>query len=229
MFSIRQPRLIYWDFDGVIKESVEVKSTAFERLFQSHGSRIMRRVRAHHEANGGMSRFEKIPRYLEWAGNEPTPELVDAYCRQFALLARQAVIDAPWVPGAEAFLRGNPYAQSFVLVTATPKTEIEDIVDRMNLRSCFTSIYGAPATKSDSIRVNLAERQIDAQQCLMIGDALADLHAAQANRVPFLLRRHRTNRQVFAHYDGDSVEDFAGLVDDCGTASRSDLGRSGAA
>jgi len=24
-------------------------------------------VRAHHEAHGGMSRFDKIPRYLEWA------------------------------------------------------------------------------------------------------------------------------------------------------------------
>jgi histidinol phosphatase-like enzyme len=43
----------------------------------------------------------------------------------------------------------------------------------------------------------------------MIGDALADLEAAEANAVPFLLRRHATNAELFSSYVGPSVEDFA--------------------
>lgn len=65
--------------------------------------------------------------------------------------------------------------------------------------------------KSEAIRATLETRQIDPQHCLMIGDARADWDAAQANQVPFLLRRHVTNRQAFEHYTGDSVEDFTDL------------------
>lgn len=144
MVLLRHPKLIYWDFDGVIKDSVEVKTHAFAQLFQSYGPEIAERMRAHHEAHGGMSRFDKIPRYLEWAGKAATQELVDEYCRRFGLLVRQAVINAPWVPGAEALLRNNPYGQVFVLLTATPQGEMEEILNDLNLSSCFAAVYGAP-------------------------------------------------------------------------------------
>lgn len=45
----------------------------------------------------------------------------------------------------------------------------------------------------------------------MIGDAKADLDAAEENGIPFLLRRHASNQAVFCNYTGDSVEDFVGL------------------
>ncbi len=209
---LRSPRLIFWDFDGVIKDSVEVKSQAFVQLFQPYGVGVAERVRAHHEANGGMSRFDKMPRYLEWAGEVATPERVDQFCRWFSQLARQGVIDAPWVPGAEAFLRGNPHGQRFVLVTATPQDEIEEILAALSLRACFAAVYGASMSKSEAIRATLVNRQVDPQRCILIGDAKADWDAALANHVPFLLRRHATNVKVFERYTGDSVEDFAGLT-----------------
>jgi phosphoglycolate phosphatase-like HAD superfamily hydrolase len=204
-------KLIFWDFDGVIKDSVEVKSLAFMQLFRSHGGDIAERVRVHHEAHGGMSRFDKIPRYLAWAGVTATPEIVEEYCQRFASLVRQGVIDAPWVPGVKEFLFSNPYEQEFVLVTATPQGEIEGVLAALSLRACFTDVYGAPATKMAAISEALVTRQLDPQHCLMIGDARADWDAARANRVPFLLRRHATNRRVFEHYAGDSIEDFSGL------------------
>ncbi len=208
---LRQPKLIFWDFDGVIKDSVEVKTQAFVQLFQPFGVDVAERVRAHHEANGGMSRFEKIPLYLEWAGVSATQELVVEYCQRFGRFALQGVIDAPWVAGAEAFLRSNPYGQIFVLVTATPQEEIDEILAVLNLRACFVAVHGAPVRKIEAIRETLATRQCDPRRCLMIGDARADFEAAQANQVPFLLRRHATNAQVFERYTGDSVQDFTDL------------------
>lgn len=208
---LRSPRLIFWDFDGVIKDSVEVKTQAFVQLFQPYGVEVAERIRVHHEANGGMSRFEKIPLYLEWAGESATSERIDEYCQRFSRFALQSVIDAPWVAGAEAFLRSNLYQQAFVLVTATPQGEIEEILAALDLRPCFMDVYGAPMSKKDAIRTILATRQLGPQHCLMIGDANADWEAAQANQVPFLLRRHATNGRVFEHYTGDSIENFIGL------------------
>jgi len=207
-----KPKCIFWDFDGVIKDSVEVKTRAFEQLFQSFGVDIAKRVRGHHEAHGGMSRFEKIPRYLEWAGELAAPERVEEYCRRFAMLTLQGVIDAPWVPGVEAILRNHPLHQSFVLVTATPQEDIEEILTALNLRACFIDVFGAPVSKKEAIHRTLAALQLASYQCLMIGDAKADWDAARANEVPFLLRRHATNGKVFENFIGDSVENFTGLT-----------------
>ncbi len=211
MLNTSCPRQIFWDFDGVIKDSVGVKTDAFVQLFLPYGAELAERVRVHHEANGGMSRFEKFPLYLEWAGESAAPEKVDAYCQRFSELVLQGVINAPWVPGVEAILRGNPHQQVFVLVTATPQGEIEEILAAINLRACFSGVFGAPVSKKEAIRTSLAARNLDASQCLMIGDAKADWDAALANNVDFLLRRHSSNRHVFENYTGDSVEDFLNL------------------
>lgn len=205
------PKCIFWDFDGVVKDSVEVKTQAFVKLFQPFGTEVAERVRDHHEAHGGMSRFEKIPLYLEWAGESNSPERVEEYCQRFSRSVLQGVIEAPWVAGAEAFLRSNPHKQVFILVTATPQEEIEEILSTLGLRSCFADVYGAPISKKDAIRISLAARQLESHDCLMIGDAMADWDAAQASQVPFLLRRHATNGKVFENFTGDAVENFAGL------------------
>lgn len=205
------PKLIFWDFDGVIKDSVEVKTQAFVDLFQPFGFELADAVRVHHEANGGMSRFEKIPLYLGWAKVPVTPEKIDEYCRRFSRLTLQGVINSPWVPGVEAILRNNSDQQEFVLVTATPQEEIEEILVATNLRTCFREVFGSPVSKREAIRMSLTVRKLGASECLMIGDAKADLDAALANNVPFLLRRHRSNRRVFENYTGDSVEDFLNL------------------
>ena len=211
MLQLNHPTLILWDFDGVIKDSVEVKTQAYVKLFQPFGAEVAERVRRHHEAHGGMSRFDKFPLYLQWANQEPSQSRVREYCEQFSQLALQGVIDAPWVAGVETYLRSNPYQQVFVLVSATPQDELEHILRVLDLTRCFSEVYGAPSRKQDAIRMTLSARQLDACNCLMIGDARADLDAAVVNQVPFLLRRHETNYNVFADYTGPSVKDFTAL------------------
>ena len=61
---IKKYNLIIFDFDGVIKNSLEVKSKAFERLFESYGKLITKKIKAHHKKNEGLSRYKKIPIYL---------------------------------------------------------------------------------------------------------------------------------------------------------------------
>lgn len=207
----RDARLVFWDFDGVIKDSVAVKTEAFVQLFESFGEEVSSRVRAHHEAHGGMSRFEKIPVYMAWVGLPITDSGVAEYCRRFADLVVRRVVDAPWVAGVERILRQNPYGQEFVLVTATPQQEIADILAAIELQHCFAEVFGAPVKKGAAIRSCLAHRHVAPDRCLMIGDARADLEAAAENGVPFLLRRHASNQEVFSNYTGDSVEDFVEL------------------
>lgn len=200
--------LVFWDFDGVIKDSAGVKTAAFERLFQPYGAEVARRVRLHHEAHGGVSRFDKIPLYLAWAGEPSSPVQVKAFCERFSQSVLQAVIDAPWVPGVYEYLLEHCAAQYFVLVTATPQEEIEHILATLELAHCFREVHGAPTKKASSIGQVLARKKCPPEQALMIGDSETDWQAAQANAVPFLLRCTPLNLSIQASYGGPMFDDL---------------------
>jgi phosphoglycolate phosphatase-like HAD superfamily hydrolase len=206
--DIRSANYIFWDFDGVIKDSVSVKTEAFAWLFEAFGQVVVERIREHHNLNGGMSRFHKIPLYLEWAGQETSDTVVNEYCTKFSQKVLQGVIDSPWVPGVESYLRNQCESKAFILVSATPQLELEYILESLNLSNEFRYVFGAPVEKIAAIRAVLGRHKWPLNQCLMIGDAQADLYAAEVNQVPFLLRKHSDNKILFAEYSGQFIEDF---------------------
>ena len=57
---MKQYRAYIFDFDGVIKDSVRVKSDAFVLLYASEGEEFQKRVEEYHLAHGGISRYEKF-------------------------------------------------------------------------------------------------------------------------------------------------------------------------
>jgi phosphoglycolate phosphatase-like HAD superfamily hydrolase len=205
---LSEASLIFWDFDGVIKESVDVKTLAYENLFRPYGNKIASRVRHHHEVNGGISRFDKIPLYLEWAGESSIPEKIELFCELFSQNVVQAVIDSPWVPGVRRYLLNHCTDQHFILVSATPEDEIKQILQSLKLSHCFQEIFGAPNMKGHVIETALERLSCLPHDALMVGDSESDLSAAQANAVPFLLRRTSLNARLQASYQGPMFDDL---------------------
>jgi len=205
------PEIIFWDFDGVIKDSVDVKTKAFMQLFANHGSEIEEKVRIHHEANGGMSRFKKIPVYLQYAGETVTDSRVTELCDAFGKLVFKNVVECAWVAGANEYLQQNRYAQHFYLISATPTEELKSIVAELGITNCFSAIYGAPVTKADAIRSILQQQGIMPFRTVMIGDATADLDAALENDVTFILRKHSSNGSLVAGFKGHIINDITEL------------------
>ena len=201
-------RLIFWDFDGVIKDSVEAKSAVFENIFSRYGSDIALRVRQHHRANGGVSRFEKIPLYLSWCEETVNSSEVNMLCDQFSQQVIQRVIDSPWVPGVQEYLLNNYTEQYFVLVTATPYSEIMRILEMLDLNKCFKEVFGAPLIKTQVVKDVLIESCCDKNYSLMIGDSRSDFDASIANNIPFLLRRTSSNESFQVTYSGPKFDDF---------------------
>ena len=208
LLFIAKAKIVFWDFDGVIKDSVNVKTAAFEKLFVPYGYEISKKVVCHHEANGGVSRFDKIPLYLSWAGEEVTDELVEIFCNRFSRLVIRSVIESPWVPGVFEYLEDNFHKQYFVLLTATPQKEIEEILISLEIGHFFREVFGAPFKKVDKIKKVLRMQKITTDQVLMIGDSETDFLAAESNGVPFLLRRTSLNGSLQDRHIGISVRDF---------------------
>lgn len=213
MFSrtiISDKKIIFWDFDGVIKDSVGVKTEAFLSLFPTANPGVINKIRSHHESHGGMSRFEKIPIYISFSGEIPTPSRVLELSEQFSKLVMSGVIESPWVGDAEDFLLKYAKTFHFVLVTATPHLEIKIILKRLNIDHCFQEVYGSPNEKSSAIASVLSRTGVRPEFALMIGDSEVDLKAAAANNVPFLLRKTSHNvaiqsRVVDSYFDNLSI------------------------
>jgi phosphoglycolate phosphatase-like HAD superfamily hydrolase len=205
---LKNKNLIFWDFDGVIKDSVDVKTVAYERLFLSFGVDIAERVRRHHEANCGVSRLDKIPLYLEWARQPASQTLIEEFCHYFSEAVINAVINSPWVPGAREYLLKYYRDKYFVLLTATPQDEIEQILKSIELSHCFKEIFGAPTEKEQAIKVILDRLNFPSENALMIGDSESDLFAAKANGVPFFLRRTILNVAFQSTFQGTMFDDF---------------------
>ncbi|HZJ68234.1 MAG TPA: hypothetical protein VFD36_32255, partial [Kofleriaceae bacterium] len=89
-------RAVVFDFDGVILESADVKTDAFVELYADHGSEVVGRVRAHHLANLGISRFKKFAWIAENVLGRPLSDDESAELgRRFSDLAMAKVLSAP--------------------------------------------------------------------------------------------------------------------------------------
>jgi phosphoglycolate phosphatase-like HAD superfamily hydrolase len=183
-------RAVVFDFDGVILESADVKTEAFIGLYAEHGPEVVERVRAHHLANLGISRFKKFAWIAEHVLEQPLNEAgLAALGERFSSMALDKVLCAPFVPGAEAALvalaeRGLP---KFV-ASGTPQDELSLIVDRRGLGPSFHEVHGTPREKPAIVRDLMARYELSPDQVLFIGDGMSDYKAARAVGTEFLAR-----------------------------------------
>ena len=204
--------LIFLDFDGVIKESVEAKARAFVYLFRHMSTSFQERVLVHHLAHGGVSRYEKIREYLSWTSASVTEEIVSELASEFSSIIISEVLKSPYVPGAYQFINAFSSRKKLILLTATPQNEISVILDSLGITSSFMSVYGYPSSKSESIRFELERLNVSPMSSVLIGDSAQDLRAATSCAVPFVLRVTPYNNPLRESYDLTCIRDFEELL-----------------
>jgi phosphoglycolate phosphatase-like HAD superfamily hydrolase len=177
----------FFDFDGVLADSVEVKTRAFARLFEPFGPEVQARVVEHHRCHSGVTRVEKFRHYYQEFLHQPlTDAELAELCRRFARLVVDEVVAAPETPGAEAFLRLFVEKLPLFVVSAAPEGEVQEIVHRRGWIEYFREVRGAPRTKRENLEILVRTHSLNPGQCWFFGDAESDYRAAQACGVHFL-------------------------------------------
>ncbi|MBQ7607595.1 MAG: HAD family hydrolase [Desulfovibrionaceae bacterium] len=179
-------RCIVFDCDGVLLDSVGVKTLAFARLAEPYGSEAASRFVAFHEAHGGVSRYEKFAWFFKTILKRPIREEESkAWGEKFAALCAEALRQCPLIPGArEVLMRWHGVLPLFVC-SGAPGKEQEAILQNHGLAQYFDAIYGAPPAKTELLAALLAERNIHPSCALMVGDATTDRDAAFATGTHF--------------------------------------------
>lgn len=180
--------VLIFDFDGVIAESVDVKTDAFEELFKAYPKEL-KEILQFHKENGGMSRFDKFKHiYENILKKELTKEKFKELCGSFHKLVVDKVAEAPFVNGARELLNFCEYKYPMYIVSGTPLDEINEIVQRKGLAKYFKQVYGSPDSKAKSIRTIIKENDCNPKETLFIGDSKNDYQAACETGVLFMAR-----------------------------------------
>ena len=199
-------KIIFWDFDGVIKDSVKAKGDCFVGLFKEYSETIKAKIQKHHEENGGVSRMQKIPIYIKMSGQITSDKLVQYYLDRLEKEMVESVIKSKWVTGFPEFIKKLPKETRNIIVTGTPQEEIQTITRILGIRKYFEDIYGAPLIKAEAIKKSMAKFNAKREDCIMIGDSKVDAQSAAANGVEFVLRRHATNNAIIVEYGNEFTE-----------------------
>ena len=186
--KINQSSLLVFDFDGVLVDSVEIKTDAFVQLYRPYGDEIVNQVVTHHRDNGGMSRFDKFKYYhQEFLGKDIDEIQIRDMASQFSELVFDMVVASQSIVGASSFL--HYYCRDRKVCTinsATPQQEIRKIVKARAIDKLFSTVLGSPKSKSSNLNKILRGHHCKPKDALFFGDAVSDLDAAEENDVAFV-------------------------------------------
>ncbi|MEW5949900.1 MAG: HAD-IA family hydrolase [Thermodesulfobacteriota bacterium] len=177
----------FFDFDGVLADSVEVKTRAFANLFAPYGPEIVNKVVEHHRRHGGMTRKEKFQHYFKKFLKMPlNDQKIQQFCDIFSSFVIDEVIASPEIPGAAEFLNKWSKKVPCFIISATPDEEIVTIVNRRGLGLYFKEIKGSSQSKENNLRTILLKYGLEPARCLFFGDSESDYCAASACKVDFM-------------------------------------------
>lgn len=204
-------RAVIFDFDGVILQSVDIKSQAFLHLFADrpeHSEAILR----FHLDNLGISRFKKFEWiYSKLFGITLEEEDSRRLGERFSAIVLRKIMECDFVPGAVMALEALQPLIPLFIASGTPQEELGHIVECRRLSHFFTEVWGTPHSKVEIIRSILERYGFHEYEVLFIGDGLSDFKAATEVGIPFLARENGTGDVDWGVIGAKSISDLSEL------------------
>jgi len=200
--------LIVFDCDGVILESMDVKTKAFGMTVEEYGPEAVSRLIDYHIAHGGISRYKKF----EWFYKEVLQQSIDEdklskLAERFKNIAFEGVMSAPMVPGALKTIEALHDRIPIYVASGAPHEELKQVLHARNLIRFFKGVYGFPPGKTELLQRIIEQEGANAADTLMVGDSSTDLAAAQACGTLFFGRG-----ESFKHSRWAWSEDLCDLI-----------------
>lgn len=205
-------KAIIFDFDGVLVESVDVKTRAFARMFEDKGVEIVQQVTDFHLKNGGLSRVHKFKYYYEEILKcSLSEDKLSELCYTFSQLVIDEVINSPYVKGAREFLEKYHRAIDFYIASGTPEEELMEIIRYRGINNYFKGIYGSPKQKDEIARKIIEQNGYDLNEVIFIGDSITDLMGANGSGIRFIGRVSDSGDDPFAGKGVNAIKDLNDL------------------
>ena len=182
-----QFNVIFWDFDGVILDSMKIKGDGFRELFKEYNKELLDKIEDYHYRNGGISRFEKIKYfYNQLLKQDITKEEIIELADKFAIIINKKLFDKNnLINETMEFIKNNFISYKFHIVSGAESNELNKLCQFFKIDKYFITIEGSPTKKDILIKNIIQKYKYNKKKCLMIGDSITDYKVAEKNGIKF--------------------------------------------
>ena len=180
--------VIFWDFDGVLMNSNEVRDLGFVEVLKDYPDHQVDRLLEFHRRNGGLSRYVKFRYFFEEVRKEPiSEEEVLHWAQRFSVIMRQLLVDPNLlIEETVDFVRSIGDIIPMHVVSGSDQEELRFLCGELGIARYFKSIHGSPKPKTKWVGELLEEHKYDLKASLLIGDSKNDYEAARDNGIDFM-------------------------------------------
>ena len=190
-------KAIIFDFDGVILDSTEIKTSGFINIFKKDYSEYLPEILKHHHNHLGISRYNKIKYYYEKILNKKlSKKQLKNKVNLFSNLCLHKIIKCKFIPGSHNFIIKNFDKYKFFISSGTPTLELRYICKKRNLSKYFSEIYGSPLKKDTHIKRIMKKYNFKSKEIVFIGDGHSDYVAAKKNKLHFVGINFKKNLNI---------------------------------
>lgn len=178
---------IIFDFDGVILDSVPIKTEAYRKLFKGYDKNIVSKLVKYHELNGGMSRYKKIKYFFNVLLKKKISENdILKYANEYSKLTKEELSKNKYlIEDTLDFIKKNYTCFNMHIASGADNNDLQYICNNLELNEYFLSISGSPTIKSDIIKKIINSYNYDIEETILIGDSINDYESATKNRIRF--------------------------------------------
>ncbi len=199
-------KVILWDFDGVIMDSMPVRSKGFEEVLKQYPAEQVQELLAFHHKNGGLSRYVKFRYFFEKIrGVSITEEEVNNLSFDFSAIMLSLLINEKLlIQDAVNFIKKYHSSFAMHIVSGSDQTELRKICEALGLSGYFKSIHGSPTPKTELVRQVLEANNYNKVDVVLIGDSVNDYDAAEKNGIGF----YGYNSEAVRNLSGNYIDSF---------------------
>lgn len=188
MKNIQDFKILFWDFDGVIMDSMPIRDKGFIEVLKDFPEDQVAQLVAFHQKNGGLSRYVKFRHFYEDIRKEPiTEERVNELAHEFSKIMLALLIDETLlISDSVDFIKASAEKYKMHIVSGSDGKELNHICKELGLDKYFLSIHGSPTPKTQLVNDLLQQHGYNTEDCVLIGDSMNDYDAAQKNGISFM-------------------------------------------
>ncbi|MDI9873369.1 HAD family hydrolase [Flectobacillus rivi] len=188
MKSILKFKVLLWDFDGVIMDSMPIRGRGFEEVLLEYPKEQVKKLMAFHNSNGGLSRYVKFRYFFEVIrGEVVSEERVLQLAGSFSNIMFDLLLDKSLlISDSVEFIKDKSDKFQMHIVSGSDGKELTSICEAIGLANFFKTINGSPTPKTELVKNILQNFNYNPQDVALIGDSINDFDAAVANGITFI-------------------------------------------
>lgn len=193
---------ILWDFDGVIIDSMPVRTDGFAKVLSEYPNEQVEELLEYHKLNGGKSRFVKFRYFFEIIRSESiSEENVLSYADKFSSIMVELLTNKEFlIKETVEFIRSHYNEIPMHVVSGSEENELRFLCRELGLESFFKTISGSPTEKSVLVSNVICEFNYNKSEVVLIGDSINDYDAATSNGIDFYGFNNPSLKSIGAGY-----------------------------